>query len=190
MKKKTAFQPTEPQPRESRAVTIELRGGRRLTGVLNLPKRATTETLLGTASPFLTIRTSRGDLAINREEIVAILLEEPRPAPEEALRRQARMDVREEALRVMRERRRRGFTSSSRAPLSAHQGVDPCRVLKVRPGASQEELRSAWRQRIREIHPDKLRSEGRPDDVVAAAEREAAIVNSAYQTLVAQKRSL
>ncbi|MEE4210691.1 MAG: hypothetical protein V2I43_15675, partial [Parvularcula sp.] len=91
MKKKIAFQPTRPEPREARAVTIELRDGRRLSGVLSLPKRETSATFIGRAQPFLTIRTSRGDLSINRAEIVAILMrdvEEGEPTAQSVPNRQ------------------------------------------------------------------------------------------------------
>lgn len=153
------FEPGTPQKDlKPRPVTIELRDGRRLRGVLQLPRRETAETLLRRATPFLTIRTSQGDIAINRDMIAALLLG----------------DEADEA------------AAASRAlPATAQRiGFDPCRILRVSPGASRDDIRTAWRKRISECHPDKVRAKGASASVIAAAERQAAQVNAAYQTLI------
>ena len=150
-------------------VVIELRDGRRLRGTLQLPVQETAETLLRKAMPFLTIRTQKGDIAINRDNIAALLLGEEAKAPE-APKTRVRPKV--------------------KAQPATHQehGFDPCRILNVRPGATRHEIKTAWRKRIAECHPDSVRSRGGSDDVVAAAQRQAALVNSAYQALIGVKR--
>lgn len=147
-----------------RPVTIELRDGRKLRGHLRLAANVTPEALLSRRSPFLVIRTRKGDLAINRDMIAAILLgsetdEEPKRKPGQ------------------------GNTEAKDRDASKTAAPDPCRVLRVRPGASESELRDAWRRRIRECHPDIMRSRGHGEDVIRAAQREAQAVNAAYQKL-------
>lgn len=150
---------TVPKP-----VVIELRDGRRLRGTLQLPVAETAETLLRKAMPFLTIRTSKGDIAINRDNIAALLL------GEDAMAQTAKPANDQEAPR-----------QPSTPP---GWGFDPCRILDVRPGASRDEIKTAWRKRIAECHPDRVRARGASDDVIAAAQRQAALVNSAYQSLI------
>lgn len=149
---------------DPRAVTIELRDGRKLRGVLQLPRHETAETLLRRATPFLTIRTGQGDIAINRDMISALLLGNDK---------EAAADI-----------KTAGAAASSPKRPQKVTGFDPCRILQVRPGASRDEIKSAWRKRISECHPDKVRARGSADHVVAAAERQAAQVNAAYQTLL------
>lgn len=156
---------------ETRAVVIELRDGRRLRGNLQLSKHETADTLLRRAGPFLTIRTPKGDVAINRDNIGALLLGED--AIEKALSRPAQSTNR---------------TSAPASPRPS-RAFDPCRVLGVRPTASREEIKAAWRSRIAECHPDRVRTIGASADQIAAAHRQAAQVNAAYQALILRKNN-
>lgn len=150
------FEAAKPKPRlEPRPVTIELRDGRRLTGVLHLRRKDTAEAMLRNAMPFLTVKTPQGELAINRDNIAALLLGD-------------------EAVQA------KPAAPKNDNPKGA---FDPCRILQVRPGASPEELKSAWRRRMNEVHPDKLRGRGCSEWLIAAAEDEAAEVNAAYEAL-------
>lgn len=149
--------------RAARPVTIELRDGRRLTGTLQLPENLTAQQLLRRATPFLTIRTPQGDLALNRSMISALLL------GDEAVRAQD-----EEKAKVAE-------------PVRPITGTDPCRILNVRPGASRDEIKAAWRKRISQCHPDKVAGRGAADDIVAAAQAQAAAVNAAYRSLMAMR---
>jgi DnaJ-domain-containing protein 1 len=155
-----------------RPVVIHLRDGRRFKGVLNLRASESVGSLLERSNPFLTVRTSSGEIAIARDQIAAMMLGD----------REA--ETRSEAA-PERPRHRRG-TGKPRAS-AAYGGNDPCRILDVRPGASQEELKAAWRRRIQECHPDKIRGRGAAEDVVRAAQVEAAQVNAAYRTLMAMR---
>ncbi|GGY53028.1 J domain-containing protein [Parvularcula lutaonensis] len=156
-----------------RQVRIALRDGRVMSGVLHLKPTDTASSLLAKAMPFLTIRTSRGEIAINRADIASFEVggtaaqdqAAPKPANDKAHAAHARPI----------------------APAKAQWGFDPCRILDVRPGASREELKAAWRKRISECHPDRVSARGASEDVVKAAQRQAALVNSAYQTLLAMR---
>lgn len=150
---------------QPRPVVIELRDGRTLRGRLQLAAEMRAETLLSKAGQFLTIRTPKGDVAINRDMISALLIGEE----DIANFRQGKGQKDEKKQNIEQSKTARGY--------------DPCRILRVRPGATQAELKAAWRERIQECHPDRVRGGGHHESVVQAAQREAAMVNAAYQTL-------
>ncbi|NNU17007.1 J domain-containing protein [Parvularcula sp. ZS-1/3] len=154
---------TQGQKLTPRAITIELRDGRRLKGVLQLPKSATAGKLLRGNSAYLTIRTPKGDLAIARDNIAALLLgddalssEAPRP----------RNDVPRIASRIRRDEHHR--------------------LLSIHADATPAEIKAAYKKRIFECHPDRVRSNGGSPSTVRAAEEHAAKVNAAYATLMAR----
>lgn len=155
-----------------RQVRIALRDGRVMSGVLHLKRTDTASSLLAKAMPFLTIRTSKGEIAINRADIASFEVGASAAQPKAAEAPSAR-----------------SYEAKSHriAPAKAQWGFDPCRILDVRPGASREELKTAWRKRISECHPDRVSARGASEDVVKAAQRQAALVNSAYQTLLAMR---
>jgi hypothetical protein len=156
-------------------VVIELRDGRRLRGHLQLPDSESANSLLARAKPFLTIRTSSGDISFHRDTIAAVLMRDEGDG--EMPLAPAASRTRTEAPAAKPEARR-----------AQPSGFDPCRVLDVRPGASREELKAAWRRRIAECHPDRIAAQGAPADIVAAAQRQAATINAAYQQLSAMRR--
>jgi DnaJ-domain-containing protein 1 len=61
----------------------------------------------------------------------------------------------------------------------------PYDILGVRPGASADQIRSAYRQRLAEYHPDKVATLGKELRDLALTKTETII--AAYQTL--QKRA-
>ena len=157
------FQTARPKNHKvPRPVRIELRDGRVLRGTLMLSRSETTTSLLGKASPFLTVKTADGELGINRDAIAAILLGDAETSSEAPKPQRARAH-----------------------PLDGEDDkvADPCRVLRVRPGATEAELKSAWKARMQQVHPDKLQSSGAAPSIIAAAQREAALVNEAYEKL-------
>ncbi|NRA28654.1 MAG: J domain-containing protein [Parvularculaceae bacterium] len=150
---------------QPRPIVIELRDGRTLRGRLQLGPEVRAETLLAKAGQFLTIRTPKGDVAINRDMISALLIGEDE---------------------IASHRQGKGPKEQPKEKLEAtksSKGYDPCRILRVRPGATSAEIKAAWRARIQECHPDRVRGGGHHESVVQAAQREAAMVNAAYQTL-------
>lgn len=62
-----------------------------------------------------------------------------------------------------------------------HDVVTAARVLGVRPTATADEVKKAYRTRIAEVHPDKVAQ--RPLDEQRRAEQEAKAVNAAYETM-------
>ena len=60
---------------------------------------------------------------------------------------------------------------------------NPYRVLGVSPDLSFDELRLAYRQRLRDNHPDKLMARGVPPEFVAIANERMAALNVAWETI-------
>lgn len=71
---------------------------------------------------------------------------------------------------------------------AAHLGVeadDPYAILGVEPGASQQELKAAYRALVREHHPDAAMGRGVPASFVRVAEARMAAINAAYERVLA-----
>ncbi len=59
----------------------------------------------------------------------------------------------------------------------------PHTVLGIAPNASLEEARAAWRQLVRDNHPDALVARGLPQEAVLMAEKRMIDINRAWETL-------
>lgn len=60
---------------------------------------------------------------------------------------------------------------------------DPYDVLRVPHDASLEEIRAAWRQAVRDSHPDRMRARGLPDEALQLAEQRLVDVNRAWEEI-------
>ena len=60
---------------------------------------------------------------------------------------------------------------------------DPYDVLRVSHDASLEEVRAAWRQAVRDSHPDRMRARGLPDEALQLAEQRLVDVNRAWEEI-------
>lgn len=63
---------------------------------------------------------------------------------------------------------------------------DPYQVLGLEPGASLEEARAAWRQMVRDCHPDRLKARGVPEEMVKVAEQRLVAANRAFEEIEKQ----
>ena len=59
------------------------------------------------------------------------------------------------------------------------------KILEVSPEATDQELKSAYRKKCIEFHPDKLQSKGLPPEMLAHAENEMRRINQAYDAICA-----
>ncbi|MCB2115573.1 MAG: molecular chaperone DjiA [Rhodobacteraceae bacterium] len=64
---------------------------------------------------------------------------------------------------------------------------DPYDVLRVPHDAPFEDIRNAWRQAVRDSHPDRLRARGLPDEALKMAEQRLIDVNRAWEEIQAAK---
>lgn len=64
---------------------------------------------------------------------------------------------------------------------------DPYRVLGLNPAVGDAELRRAYRDLVRENHPDRLTAQGMPEEFVQVANRKLAEINAAYDRIAAQR---
>ncbi len=72
----------------------------------------------------------------------------------------------------------------------AHLGADmddPYIVLGVQHNATDDEVRLAWRNLMREHHPDALVAQGMPEDFIEVATEKVATINAAYDTICKQR---
>ena len=60
---------------------------------------------------------------------------------------------------------------------------DPYQVLGLNEGASSDQIRAAWRDMVRESHPDKMFARGVPEEMVKMAEKRLIAVNAAYEEI-------
>ncbi len=63
---------------------------------------------------------------------------------------------------------------------------DPYDLLGISQGASAEEIRAAWRQAVKENHPDAMMARGVPPEAVVLAERRLIAINAAWEELKAR----
>lgn len=85
------------------------------------------------------------------------------------------------------------FGLSNRCFRSLHsrfvEGVapDPYDVLGIEPEASLAEARAAWKQAVRDSHPDRMMARGVPEEAVKLAEKRLVAVNEAWAEISAKK---
>lgn len=60
---------------------------------------------------------------------------------------------------------------------------DPYDVLGVDPDATIDEVRAAWRARVRETHPDRMMARGLPAEAVKLAEKRLVAINQAWESI-------
>jgi DnaJ like chaperone protein len=60
---------------------------------------------------------------------------------------------------------------------------DPYDVLGVPPGASLDAVRAAWKQAVRDSHPDRLIARGVPPEAVELASRRMIDINAAWEEI-------
>ncbi|MEO1659126.1 MAG: DnaJ domain-containing protein [Pseudomonadota bacterium] len=158
----------------ARRVEIQLCDGRSFKGTLRLPSNAGISSLFVGSSPFLMVKTPKGEIAINRATISAILL-----GDEDSPMRKR------EAKDPFQARGPRGSYVPPRRAARNTGLADPCRVLGVPQNASMSQVKSAWRQRMKECHPDAVAARGDDAHAVKRAQVEAANVNAAYRAILA-----
>jgi len=62
---------------------------------------------------------------------------------------------------------------------------DPWDVLGVDPNTPREDIRKAWRQLVRESHPDRMIARGVPEEAIKMAEKRLIAINRAWEEVSA-----
>lgn len=75
-----------------------------------------------------------------------------------------------------------------RARHDPEMGGDPYTLLGVAHGAPLDEVKAAWRQLVRETHPDRMLARGVPEEAVRLATEKLRAVNRAYERIVAERK--
>ena len=60
-------------------------------------------------------------------------------------------------------------------------------ILGVSPDADESEIKAAWKRLVKENHPDKLISQGLPDEFIEAATDRIHLINTAYKSMQKHK---
>ena len=72
---------------------------------------------------------------------------------------------------------------SLRARFVPDADPDPYEVLGLAPTASFDEARAAWRQAVRDSHPDRMIARGVPEEAVKLAEKRMIAINRAWEEI-------
>ncbi|GAB4388032.1 TerB family tellurite resistance protein [Albidovulum sp.] len=64
---------------------------------------------------------------------------------------------------------------------------DPYDILQVTPDMPMEDIRAAWREAVRECHPDRLRARGLPEEALKLAEQRLVAINRAWEEISGKK---
>ncbi len=76
-----------------------------------------------------------------------------------------------------------GCFQSLKARHVAAEEFDPYAILGIGPGASPAQARAAWRQLVRDMHPDGMLARGVPPEAVRLAEQRLATINQAWDAI-------
>ena len=57
-------------------------------------------------------------------------------------------------------------------------------MLGLGPGASDDDIRRAYRRKVKELHPDRLQAQGLPEAMLKQATARMAAINAAYSRLI------
>lgn len=66
----------------------------------------------------------------------------------------------------------------------------PWALLGIAPDADEAAIRTAWRELVKQHHPDRLVALGMPREFVALANERLAAINAAHERIMAQRRAL
>jgi len=77
----------------------------------------------------------------------------------------------------------------SDAPRMPRKAFDPYAMLRVAPDASLDDIRAAYKARIKAVHPDTIAALDLDDDIAKAALLSAQKVNYAYQKIIREREA-
>ncbi len=80
-----------------------------------------------------------------------------------------------------------GLTGARASAATGSGEDDPYTILGVARTSSSDEIKTAWRELVRQHHPDTLMAKGLPKEYVDLATRKMASINAAYDRIRAER---
>lgn len=78
---------------------------------------------------------------------------------------------------------RKKSTKKPPEPPAPETPSNPYEVLGCRPESTNDEVSRAYREKAKRLHPDTLRAQGLPDEIIVAANEQMSRVNAAWNAV-------
>lgn len=127
--------------------------------------------ILNDERAFIPVRLPSGEITLTAKTQIASIAERKQKMAEEDEPQQRKEDFCEDAAQG----------TASKKPF------DPYAMLRVAPTATADEVRAAYKARIKMVHPDAIASLGLDDDITKAAILATQKVNYAYQKILRER---
>lgn len=129
--------------------------------------------LLNDTRAFIPVRLPSGEITLTAKTQIASIAERKFQKDQERAAEKHEEDFRHEEIEGA----------------AAKKSFDPYAMLRVAPSASADEIRAAYKARIKMVHPDALASLGLDEDITKAAILATQKVNYAYQKIMRERGS-
>ena len=84
--------------------------------------------------------------------------------------------------------RGRKVPAQESAPAEDHYDDDPYAMIGCRRDASDDELRDAYHEKAKKLHPDVLRAKGLSEELIALASAQMSRINEAWARIKIERR--
>lgn len=170
-------------------VIITVNGQEPFEGVVFVRIDERVSDLLNDARAFLPVRRPDGSTIFLSKSAIATLIEIPAPASKRTKGedRWAKTDEFANGHGPGGSHPEDGERRAPRSHRTSKKKLDPYEVLRVSPSATLEEIRKAYKARIRAVHPDTLAALDLDEDLERAANITAQKVNHAYHRIMCER---
>ncbi len=165
------------------AVSIRLGGEEPFDAIVYVAVGHRLADLLNDERSFIPVRRDDGDLMMLAKSQIASIVEmnSAETAGEEIYEDKI-------GANAAPDEEQRDDSSASEKP--AGRKFDPYALLKIDPSAPIDEVRAAYKSRIKMVHPDSVAALGLDDDLAQAALRATQKLNYAYQKIIREREAV